>query len=111
MTINLALEYIPKRMCELGYGAAYFMRFRHLLLQPGEARTVAAHGQLFLLVEPPNDIRIESDSGFYDLSDSSPNEFQYEHQGGIVITNLSAVSGHVRFIQVIPKNCTCYVGD
>lgn len=103
MTVNLALEYIPRRMCELGYSSLYHIRFRHLLLKPGEKRRIGGYSQLFLLVEPPNDVRVESLMGMYDLSDHLTNELQYEHQGEITVINLSAVLAHVRFIQVIPK--------
>ena len=103
MTVNFAMEYLPKRMCELGYGNDYTIRLRHLLLQPLEVRTLNGYGQLFLLIEPAIDIRIESDTGFYDLSEYRTNEMQYEHQGEIVITNLSIIRTHVIFIQVIPN--------
>lgn len=103
MTISLALEYIPRRMCELGYASEYTIRFRHLLLMPGEERAIAAYNQLFILIEPADDVRIESDVGLFDLTEDLVNEFQYEHTGELYLTNLSAVSGHVRFIQVIPK--------
>jgi len=103
MTVSLALEYIPRRMCELGYSSDYTIRFRHLLLTPGEERAMAAYNQLVLLIEPASDIRIESDIGLFDLSEDLTNEFQYEHTGELYFTNLSPVSGHVRFIQVIPK--------
>ena len=104
MTINLALEYIPRRMCERGYGNRYIMRFRHLRLDPGEERRLRGYQQLFLLIEPPDDLKIESESGSFDVSDDRANELQYEHEGEIIISNLSPFSNHVRFIQVIPKN-------
>lgn len=103
MTINLALEYIPKRMCELKI-YAYHLRFRHLQLRPGEQRQIAAHTHLFYLVEPPGDIRVESDVGLFDLAETLTGELQYEHRGKLTITNQSAFFNHVRFIQVIPKN-------
>jgi len=104
MTVDLAIEYIPRRMCELGYGSSYSLRFRHLRLEPGEVRIEPAYSQLIILVEPPGDVRVESNTGLFDLSEDLSNELQYEHQGEIIITNLSASSGHLRFIQVIPKN-------
>jgi len=106
MTTSLALEYIPRRMCELCY-SDYHIRFRHLLLQQGEERVIAAHNQLFILVEPPNDLRVESTVGIFDLGEDLINELQYEHYGEIVITNRSAFINHVQFIQVIPKLNTC----
>ena len=102
MTINLALEYIPKRMCELNIHS-YHLRFRHLHLRPGEQREITSHTQLFYLVEPPGDIRVESDVGLFDLTETLTGELQYEHRGQLTITNLSAFFNHVRFIQVIPK--------
>jgi len=102
MTINLALEYISKRMCELKI-REYHLRFRHLLLQPGEQREMAAHTHLFYLVEPPGDVRVESDVGLFDFTETLTGEMQYEHRGKLTITNLSAFFNHVRFIQVIPK--------
>ena len=103
MTINLALEYLCKRTGELGIGSNYVLRFRHLRLQPGEKKIIPAFGQLVILVEPADDVRVESNVGLFDLSEDLTNELQYEHQGEILVSNLSAVSNHLRFIQVIPK--------
>jgi hypothetical protein len=102
MTVNLAIEYIPRRMRELGYADDYHLRFRHIFLQPAEQRVLTSYGQLFLLVEPPDDVRVESDLGLFDLSELGVDEYQYEHRGTITITNLSGLPSHVRFIQVIP---------
>ena len=38
MTIELAIEYIPRRMKALGYGNDYNIRFRHFVLQPKERK-------------------------------------------------------------------------
>jgi len=103
MTINLALEYIPRRMFELGLGNNYHLRFRHFLLQPAEIRFIQSFNQMYLLVEEAADISVESDFGLYDLSYGLTNEMQYEHQGIITITNHSGLNNHVRFIQVIPN--------
>jgi len=103
MTVNLAIEFIPRRMRELGHNDGYHLRFRHFFLQPAEQRTIIANGQLFLLVEPPDDVRVESDLGLFDLSELGADEYQYEHQGTISITNLSGLPSHARFIQVIPS--------
>lgn len=105
MTTNLALEYISKRVCELGYGSNYTIRLRHLVLQPAEERKISIHNQLFVLIEPYCDMRIESDGGIFDLSEDMANELQYEHRGDITITNHSIFINPVRFIQVIPKFC------
>lgn len=102
MTQNLAIEYIARRMSEL-CDIDYHLRFRHLRLQPGEQRILLAHTDLFILVEPPTDVRVHSDIGVFDVGMDMAKELQYEHRGTIRITNLSIFANHIRFIQVIPK--------
>lgn len=104
MTIELALEYIPNRMEELGHGDKYHIRFRHFVLQPKEKRKLHAGNQIFILIEPGEAISVESDFGIYDLSVDNVNELQYEHQGEMNIRNYAGFTQHIRFIQVIPKN-------
>jgi hypothetical protein len=100
MTVGFALEYIERTMCD----NEYVLNFRHLVLQPGEKRKLPAHNQIFLLIEPPCDARIESDTGVFDLSEDLSNELLYEHKGDITVVNHSIFINQVRFIQVIPKN-------
>lgn len=103
MTTALALEYIPRRMQELGHGSDYYIRFRHFVLLPNEKLEIEAFNQFFLLVEEPEHLKIVSDFGFYDLSEDRTNEQFYEHQGTISLTNYASTVTHVRFIQVIPQ--------
>ncbi len=104
MTTSLALEYIPRRMRELGYAQNYYLRFRHLVMQPAEQLELDAYNQIFILVEEPSDVKVQSDFGLYDTTDNQTNEQIYEHQGLIAIENFSKQVNHVRFIQVIPKH-------
>ncbi len=104
MTTALALQYIPRRMNELGYGDNYVLRFRHLVLEPEQTMTLEAENQLFILVEQVSDASINSDMGIYDLTDPALNEQSYEHQGKITIQNYSPQHLHLRMIQVIPNN-------
>ena len=106
MNPELALEYISRRMQEMGYGKNYLLRFRHILLKAGEVRELTAYSQLFLLIDTAQNIRIESDVGLFDLSDEHANELQYEHRGRIRITNLSDTPTNTRLIQAIPINTT-----
>jgi len=102
MTTSLALEYIPRRMRELGYEQNYYLRFRHLVLQGKEQLELLAFNQIFILVEEPADVKVQSDFGLYDTTDNQTNEQIYEHQGSISVENFSSLVNHVRFIQVIP---------
>jgi hypothetical protein len=104
MTIALAIEYIPRRMKDLGVGNEYYLRFRHLVIPANQTVTLEADNQFFILVEEPKDVSIRSDAAHFDLSDFNLNEQDYEHQGTILINNYSSNVTHVRFIQVIPIN-------
>ena len=104
MTINLALEYIPRRMNELGFGDEYYLRFRHLVLQPSEELEIPAFNQFYILVEEAQDVSVKSEFGIFDLSLNNVNEMLYEHQGQLKVKNKTAALRHIRFIQVIPKH-------
>jgi hypothetical protein len=106
MTSDLALDYISRRMAEMGYGKKYLLRFRHILLKVAETREITGYNQIFLLIEPMSTIRIESDVGLFDITEDQANEMQYEHRGRIRITNLSLSPTNARFIQAIPINPT-----
>jgi len=104
MTSDLALDYISRRMQEMGYGKKYLLRFRHVLLKVNESRELTAYNQIFLLIDPIATIRIESDVGLFDLNEYGANELQYEHRGRIKISNLSLSPTNARFLQAIPIN-------
>lgn len=101
MTTALALEYIPRRMQELGIGSSYYLRFRHLVLLPGSITELNAYNQFYILLDEAPGLQIESDMGYYDLAENLSNEQSYEHQGLIRIRNYAATQNTVRFIQVI----------
>jgi len=103
MTSELALDYIKRRMAEMGY-KEYLLRFRHLLLKANETREIIGYNQIFMLIEPVQEIRIESDVGLFDMSEDHANELQYEHRGRIKTTNLALSTTTVRFLQAIPNN-------
>lgn len=104
MNIALALEYIPRRMEELGHGKNYYIRFRHMVMQPNEHVDIEAYNQFYIMVDAPDKLNVTSEFGIFDLSFNKTNEQLYEHQGFISIQNYSASVNHVRFIQVIPKH-------
>lgn len=104
MTVALAIEYIPRRMMDIGVGMNYYLRFRHFVLRAGETIELNADNQFFILVDEVSEVSIQSDFGLYDLADPTTNEQNYEHQGTIIINNYAPNATHVRFIQVIPKN-------
>jgi hypothetical protein len=103
MTIALAQDYLGGRMAELGYAENYYLRLRHYVLRPQEAILIDADIQVFLLIQPPVMVRVQSGYGIYDLTVDNVNELQYEHQGKIEVTNYASYLQHVQFIQVIIK--------
>lgn len=103
MNAEILLEYIRRRMRELGHGDNYLLKMRHLVLAPTEERTIAAENEYFYLAEEEKEVTIESSGGFYDLT-ATVNELQYEHQGRITLTNNHPANPiHLKFIQIIPK--------
>src|SRR5215213_6108168 len=111
MTSDLALEYISRRMTEMGFSKNYLLRFRHILLKVSEVREITAYNQIFLLIDPMATIRIESDVGLFDVNEDHANEMQYEHRGRIKITNISLSPTNARFLQAIPVNIEAHAGD
>jgi hypothetical protein len=103
MTAELAHEYIRRRMEELGH-ALYHIRFRHFNLKPKEQRKIEGNRQLFILTEPNECIRVQSEVGVFDTTDTTANELQYEHQGTVRLTNYSQLPQQVKMIQIIFKN-------
>lgn len=103
MTADLAHDYIRRRMEELGH-SKYHIRFRHFFLRPKELRSISGNRQLFILAEPNSNIRVKSEIGVFDLTETTANELQYEHQGTIELTNYSVLPQQVKMIQVIFKN-------
>ena len=89
MVKELISEYIRSRMEKLNYGIEYYIEFRHLVLQPGEHRDIESYNDLYVLVEPVENVNIKSDFGMFDLSFDRIDELQYVHQGFISIHNYS----------------------
>lgn len=103
MNEQLALGYIACRMKDLGFENHYSLRFKHIRLQPVETLELkGSPQQLYLLVEPAEEIRIESHKGIFDLSDDKINELQYEHSGRLIIINQSLLINDVKMIEAIP---------
>ncbi len=103
MTPELAHDYIRRRVGELGHGNEYYLRFRHFALSPFEVRIIDNGPHFFVLAEPTENIRIQSDMGIFDVAEMGANELQYEHQGAMQLTNYSPVLRHIQMIQVILK--------
>jgi hypothetical protein len=102
MVKELISEYIRSRMEKLNYGTDYYIDFRHIVLQPGQHKDIEAYNELYVLVEPVDNINIKSDFGLFDLSFDRIDELQYVHQGFISIHNYSITLNHVQFVQVTP---------
>lgn len=104
MTEEYTLQSIARRMKELGFENNYLTQTKHIVLQAHEKLEVQAFNQFYYLVKDVDNVRIQSDFGFFDLSFSHTNGQDYEHQGQIELHNYSNSINHLRFIQVIPKH-------
>jgi hypothetical protein len=104
MYLAFALDHIPRRMRELGFGDSYLTRYRHFLVEDQKVIEINADNQYWFFIEPEN-MHIESERGVFDLADISINIQQHEHSGKIIIANLAAKTDlWVLFIQVIPQH-------
>ncbi|QHS60829.1 hypothetical protein GWR21_14860 [Chitinophaga agri] len=104
MNSALVMEYIKRRMIELGHGDRYNVLFRHIVLGSGSKIEIVAYNELWVLIEPVEMVEIISASGFFDLSVNLSNELQYEHTGVIEIKSYAGDRPiHVRFVQAVPK--------
>jgi hypothetical protein len=117
MNLAFALDYIPRRMREMGFGDRYVTRYRHLRLNDAESIIIKAHNQLLLFIEvsaasglyvirgdPSDGIKIESERGVFDINDTTINEQQHEHSGEVKVSNSSGALTYVLFIQAIPQH-------
>ena len=119
MNLAFALDYIPRRMRELGFGDRYVTRYRNVRVNDGETIIIKAHNQLLLFVEsatsgamigamrggdPSDGIKIESERGVFDTMDHTINERQHEHTGEVRVTNSTGATIYILFIQVIPQH-------
>jgi hypothetical protein len=104
MNIAFALDYIPRRMLELGYGFNYTTRYRHFLVTKLATVNMRAFNQFMVLITPENNIRVVSSRGVYDAEDTNVNFQQHEHSGKISIKNKGNLDFLVVMIQVIPLN-------
>lgn len=105
MTEGFALDYIPRRMKELGY-EDYHVRYRAFQLAYRELLKLTANNQFFLLIDPPQGVSVKSKFGEYNLADTNLSEMQHEHRGTIYVLNngVNRLPAIVKFIQVIPKH-------
>lgn len=105
MNIAFALDFIPRRMKELGYGENYITRYRHILVESGITQVLQVHNQYLYFISPEViNVSIRSKRGIFNLLDYSINEQQHEHSGKVEINNLTGQPVFALFIQVIPQN-------
>jgi len=104
MTVEFALDYIPRRMKEMGYGDNYIIRWRHFQLLSGEVLSLPSYNEYFLLINPIPTLEVRSKTGHFNLTDITINEMQYEHRGKIDVKNTVKEDCMVLFIQVIPNH-------
>jgi len=103
MTEGLALEIARYKMQEKGIGSAYILRFRHLILQPLEKRVFRDRNDLFLIIEPDQNLRVSSRTGILDFVNSGVSELQYVHSGIVTIENKDKKIILAKILQVIPN--------
>jgi len=105
MNLAFALDYIPRRMQEMGFGERYVTRYKQVQIEHGATITFKAFNQLMILIEPEIvNIKVESERGVFDLGDSTINIQQHEHSGSVKVSNNTGATKHVLLVQVIPQH-------
>lgn len=104
MYLSFALDYIPRRMRELGFGENYAIRYRQIYIADSDTIKIEGENQLWIFIEPEGVLKIESQRGVYDMTDTAINIQQHEHAGKFTVTNNSGRAVHALFIQAIPGN-------
>ncbi len=103
MNESLAIEYIKMRMQQMGYQNNFYIRVKHLVLEPMEETVIDAYNHFIVLITPNSGVKIESDTGMFDSSGMNTNEWSYEHQGEIKIKNQNATQNNLQYLQAIPN--------
>lgn len=103
MSEEYILRIIPERIKQLGY-RNYHIRYRDLTIQPSKTEILAAHTELWFIVDDPQGLVIESDYGIYDSTGAYLFDNSHIHKGDINIINSESESKRVKFIQVIIVN-------
>jgi hypothetical protein len=104
MNLAFALDHIPRRMHEMGFGDNYLTRYRHFIVKDKKTVIISAHNQYWYFIEPEG-LKIESERGVFDMDDTTINMQQHEHSGKIKIVNATANRDMwILFIQVIPQH-------
>lgn len=104
MTVEFALDYIPRRMKELGYENSYITRWRHFQLEKDQVLKFDDTNEYYMLINPHVQLQVRSKTGVFDFADIGINEFQYEHKGKVTVRNNSEETITALFIQVIPNH-------
>ncbi|HXU26798.1 MAG TPA: hypothetical protein VN698_06165 [Bacteroidia bacterium] len=104
MQLEFALDYIPRRMKEMGYEDNYIVRWRHFQMDKTSTYHIDADNEYYLLIDPDANVSVRSKFGVYDMTDAGIDEMQYEHRGKIDITNNNNTTTMILFLQIIPSH-------
>ena len=92
-------------MKELGYGAAYHLRWREIRMAEGETRIIDAGHDIFIFLESVDEayyyVKVSSNNGGL-FWVNHYNEQVYEHTGKITIKNTEVFPLVLQVIQAIP---------
>jgi hypothetical protein len=103
MTEEFILQYIPKRIQQLGY-RNYHIRYRDMNIKMESEIRIPAYTDLWFIVDDPLGFVIESDYGIYDTSGEFLFDNTHQHKGEILVKNVQLENKRIKFIQVIIVN-------
>lgn len=81
----------------------YLIRYRHLMLDAKESRTLKGENNLFILIDGNYAVKVSSKAGVFNMRDAGINEQQHVHRGLVKLENVIGHRSDIRFLQFIPK--------
>lgn len=96
MQAELIIPFIERRVRELGF-TRYILEYEQLELAGQSTQTLSAYNNLYVLVDTPKFLAIESDLGRYNQGGKNI----HEHRGLISLTNRDTNPIWVSFVKVI----------
>lgn len=103
MREDFIVDYIPKRIKQLGY-KNYHTRYRDIAVLASSKIIIPAFNELWFIIDDPSGIIIESNYGIYDSTGDQSYENAHQHRGEIIISNPDITNRRVKFIQAIIVN-------
>jgi len=91
---------IPELAKERGFDN-FLTQYREVTVPGNGSREISSFNEVYVLIGDIEGVRISSDYGEYNMGNFAADEHKHEHADQIVITNYTAKTITVKFMQII----------